>query len=93
MSRRYPISVGWGMPCTGMVVSMGDTPPAPFNLRDALTSEPVKTASAIALTFHGYRRTGSILWALLYGLAGRTVPIAAVPISLAQGFGVKKGCP
>lgn len=62
-------------------------------LRSALTSEPVKTASAIALTFHGYRRTGSIVWALLYGLAGRVVPVAAVPIALAQGYGQKKACP
>jgi len=68
-------------------------PSVPFNLRAALTSEPVKTASAIALTYHGYRRTGSIVWALIYGLAGRLVPVAAVPISLAQGYGQKKACP
>lgn len=63
-----------------------------FSLRSAVTSEPVKTAAAIALTYHGYRRTGSIFWALVYGLAGRTVPVAAVPISLAQGFGTRKEC-
>jgi hypothetical protein len=90
-------------PCTRMIrvgstyaCSLGDDAPgAPtsFNLRGALTSEPVKTAAAIALTYHGYRRTGSIIWALLYGLAGRVVPIAAVPISLAQGYGQKKSCP
>lgn len=73
---------------------MGDTSAAPsFNLRGVVTSEPVKTASAIALTYHGYRRTGSITWALIYGLAGRLFPVAAVPISLAQGFGAKKACP
>lgn len=62
-------------------------------LHQVMTSSSVKTASAIALTFHGYRRTGSIVWALLYGIAGRTVPTVAVPISLAQGFGQKKQCP
>lgn len=72
---------------------LGDAPAAPVNLRGALTSEPVKTVSAIALTFHGYRRTGSIIWALIYGIAGRTFPVAAVPISLAQGYGQKKSCP
>ncbi len=90
----------------GLTVSLGDdvapppnpassapAAPEPFNLRHVVTSEPVKTASAIALTFHGYRRTGSIVWALIYGLAGRLVPVAAVPISLAQGFGQKKSCP
>ena len=68
-------------------------PNASFSLRRTLTSEPVKTASAIALTYHGYRRTGSIVWALIYGLAGRLVPVAAVPISLAQGYGQRKACP
>jgi len=68
--------------------SLGD-----LNLRAKLTSEPVKTAAAIALTYHGYRRTGSLVWALVYGLAGRLVPVAAVPISLAQGFGQRKPCP
>jgi len=84
----------------GSVLVLGDDGAAvpvpaapPFNLRGALTSEPVKTASAIALTYHGYRRTGSIVWALIYGLAGRLVPVAAVPISLAQGYGQKKSCP
>jgi hypothetical protein len=93
------MSIGWGMPCVtpGVVMSFGDEapnpPPQPFNLRAIVTSEPVKTASAIALTYHGYKRTGSIVWALLYGLAGRTVPVAAVPIALAQGFGQRKACP
>lgn len=72
---------------------LGDGETPSFNLRTSLTSEPVKTASAIALTYHGYRRTGSIIWALLYGLAGRTMPVIAVPISVAQGFGEKKVCP
>ncbi len=70
--------------------AMGDAAPT---LRGTLTSEPVKTASAIALTYHGYARTGSIVWALVYGLIGRTVPAVGVPIALAQGFGQKKTCP
>lgn len=99
MHKRNPVSMSWGMPCyqpPGVTLSFGDDAAAPspsFNLRGALTSEPVKTASAIALTYHGYRRTGSIVWALLYGLAGRVVPIAAVPIALAQGYGQRKACP
>lgn len=60
----------------------------------SLVSSPgVKTVSGAVLLWHGYRRTGSILMALLYGLAGRTVPIVAVPIALAQGMGAKKACP
>lgn len=66
-------------------------PPA-SSLAGVVSSPAVKTASAVLLTFHGYRRTGSILWALLYGLAGRTVPVVAVPIAAAQGLGKKKTC-
>jgi hypothetical protein len=65
--------------------------PAP-SLSGVISSPAVKTASAALLTYHGYRRTGSILWALLYGLAGRTVPIVAVPIAAAQGIGKRKTC-
>lgn len=64
-----------------------------FNLRDAVNSEPVSTAAALALTYHGYKRTGSLVWALIYGVLGKTFPIEAVPIALAQGFGKKKECP
>ena len=75
----------------------GEAPaPAPATHRtfdDIVHSPTVKTVSAIALTFHGYRRTRSLIWALVYGLAGRTVPVAAVPIALAQGFGERKPCP
>jgi hypothetical protein len=62
------------------------------SLSGLISSPAVKTASAVALTYHGYRRTGSILWALFYGLVGRTVPVVAVPIAAAQGFGKKRTC-
>ncbi len=63
-----------------------------LSVSSVVSSPAVKTASAILLTYHGYRRTGSILWALLYGLAGRTVPVVAVPIAAAQGLGKRKTC-
>lgn len=69
------------------------SPQATESLHDKLTSEPVKTASALALTYHGYKRTGSITWALVYGLLGKVFPLGAVPIAIAQGFGQKKPCP
>lgn len=69
--------------------AMGDTP---STLRGAINSEPVSTAAAAALVYHGYRRTGSLTWALIYGLAGRWFPLGAVPVALAQGFGAKKEC-
>lgn len=79
--------------CPGALVPVGDDSGKSFNLRETISSEPVKTASAIALTYHGYRRTGSIVWALVYGLMGRWIPVVSVPIALAQGYGEKKPCP
>jgi len=71
------------------------TAPAPnsFSLRDAVNSEPVSTGAAILLTYHGYKRTGSLAWALVYGLAGKWFPVEAVPIAIAQGLGQRKPCP
>lgn len=83
----------------GEYVAVGDVETAanPFvaigDLREQLTTPSVKTGAALALTYHGYKRTGSILWALAYGMLGRTLPLVGVPIALAQGFGKKKeGC-
>jgi hypothetical protein len=79
-----------------MYLPTGDAAPTPapgFNLHDAINSDGVKTASAVALTYHGYKRTGSVLWALFYGAMGKWVPAVAVPVALAQGFGAKKECP
>jgi hypothetical protein len=75
---------------------MGDaTVPAssPTTFHDLVSSETVSTASMVALTYHGYKRTGSLIWALVYGLAGRWVPVVAVPVAMAQGFGERKPCP
>lgn len=63
------------------------------SLSALLNSSTVKTAAGVTLLWHGYKRTGSVVGALLYGLAGRTVPVVAVPIAVAQGLGQKKACP
>ena len=80
--------------------SLGADPPAATaaSVVPAATS-PLPSLSdvspyvAAALVYHGYRRTGSVFWALLYGLAGKEAPAIAGPIALAQGFGHKKPCP
>lgn len=91
----YRRSLGSG----GYTYSFGDDPttaPVPSSptpsLRDTINSDPVSTVAAIALLYHGYKRTGSIFWALVYGAAGKVFPIESVPIALAQGFGTKKEC-
>jgi hypothetical protein len=71
---------------------MGDTTPS-TNLTDTMNSPSVSTGSAMALTYHGYKRTGSIFWALVYGALGYWKPVVMVPIALAQGYGEKKPCP
>jgi hypothetical protein len=92
MSRHYGY-VG-GIPLLGDDVAAPAPSPVPAkrSLRDTLNSDPVSTVAALALTYHGYRRTGSLVWALLYGLAGKWFPIEAVPISIAMGFGQRKIC-
>lgn len=56
-----------------------------------LLDEPiVKAGLTGAGIYHGYKRTGSILWALFYGLAARTAPVVTGGIVAAQGFGKKK---
>jgi len=86
---------------TGDYIAVGDdtttATPASSNssspsLSDALGSDTVKTAAGIALVYHGYKRTGSLLWALFYGAAGKYIPLVAVPVAVAQGFGKTKKC-
>jgi len=41
--------------------------------------------------YHGYKRTGSYGWAVGWSIFGAFLPILALPIMVAQGFGDKKG--
>lgn len=47
----------------------------------------VATASSAASAFHGYKRNGSIGWALWWGFMGGLFPVFTPAIALAQGFG------
>lgn len=78
--------LGDDAPTTAVAPAATSTPSLP-------SLPPTDKLAAAAMMFHGYRRTGSIFWALAYGLAGYEAPIVAVPIALAQGFGKKKPCP
>jgi len=48
------------------------------------------TISAAAMAYHGYKRTRSYGWAFAWAVFGGMIPIVAVPVSLAQGFGKRK---
>ena len=75
---------------SNLPAKLGDTTPA-TTVKDIVNDPTVKTAAGVALAYHGYRRTGSVFWALVYGFGGRWFPLEAVPIAVAQGFGQKKG--
>lgn len=56
-----------------------------------LDSSVVKTALSLGFAYHGYKRTGSVGWALAYVLLGRIAPVITGGVVLAQGVGQKKG--
>lgn len=47
------------------------------------------TAGTAAGAYHGYKRTGSVGWAIGYALLGGLFWPITVPVMLAQGFGEK----
>lgn len=73
--------------------STTSSPTTESNLGEIVNSHSVSTGTAMALTYHGYKRTGSIVWALIYGALGYWKPVVMAPIALAQGFGERKPCP
>lgn len=75
----------------GQYVAVADDA-APAASPDFFASDTFKTAAAIGLTYHGYRRTGSLLWALVYGALGKYEPVIAIPVAFAQGFGKRRIC-
>jgi hypothetical protein len=52
-------------------------------------SGPVGWAASLAMIYHGYKRTDSVLWAFAWGLTG----VVGVPFALVQGFGKPKKRP
>lgn len=79
---------------SGFVHGFGAPAPTPADLVEHATPgttvyvlAAASTVGAVACTFHGYRRTGSLGWALMWGLCGSLFPFIAAPVALAQGFG------
>ncbi len=76
---------------------MGDDVASPAVVEDKgddtpILDEPiVKAAITGAGVYHGYKRTGSVTWALVYGLLARLAPVTTGAVVIAQGFGKPKG--
>lgn len=60
---------------------------------DAAFSRPARVGGAAAGAYHGYRRTGSMGFALFYAAVGYVNPPIGGAIMVAQGFGKGKGTP
>lgn len=72
---------------------IGPEAPSPDKPDDIMVPEWVRyvgTAAGVACAYHGYRRTGSVWWAIGWSLFGALAFPLAVPIALAQGFGAPK---
>lgn len=48
------------------------------------------TAAVAASAYHGYKRTRSLGWTLVWAAAGLFIPIVTIPVALAQGFGKRR---
>lgn len=57
---------------------------------DAGSRNYLALAAGAACAYHGYRRNRSVLWAAIWAAVGASVPIIAVPVALAQGFGKER---
>lgn len=77
-----PMLLGDDAASPAVVENKDDTP--------ILDQPIVKAAITGAGVYHGYRRTGSIGWALLYGLLARVAPVTTGAVVVAQGFGKPK---
>lgn len=49
-----------------------------------------RTALTAAAAYHGYRRNGSVLWAVLWVIGANIAPVIAGAVAVAQGFGQSK---
>jgi hypothetical protein len=67
----------------------GSPPGTPGKL-DFLWSREARVIGGLAAAFHGYRRSNSVAWALVWSLLGVASPPITNVIAIAQGFGKRK---
>ena len=68
--------------------------PATFSLNSGDAPSPsyptLRMAAAALAAYHGYKRNGSIGWAIVWAFLGSAFPIITVPVAFAQGLGQPK---
>lgn len=99
-ARGYPPAQARGADCKSLgayeYVPSYALPGSPENIRgmggitDTLGSVQGIAGGALG-AYHGYKRTKSIGWALVWGAAGSFAPLVTGVIALAQGFAKPKG--
>lgn len=71
---------------------VGDDTGAVSKVADFVSSPLAKKVGGAVNVYHGYKRTNSIVWALIYGAFGYFAPVTTTAISVAEGFGERKAC-
>jgi hypothetical protein len=61
----------------------------PMDVQAAVRSLLVGLAFAAIAGYHGYRRNGSVFWALSWAAGGFVCPVVTVPMAISQGFAQK----
>lgn len=75
----------------GNYIAVSGATSAIEKIDDAVHTGAGRTVAMAANAFHGYRRNGSIAWALAWAALGYAAPVITTVIATAQGFGHKKG--
>ena len=84
-----PSTAGWSSNLFGAELggaSTGQLAPYYATPWQTLASSIAVAGTALG-AYHGYKRTGSVGWAIGWALLGGVFPFITIPVALAQGFG------
>ncbi len=88
--------VGQDVPGGGAARDPGDLGPAPgpapiaqpFTLPEMSPFDRALSVGGAAIgTYHGFKRNGSVGWAIAWGVAGAVFPVITSALAVAQGIG------
>jgi len=81
-----------GTRCEEWALFRGQCGPAAASMFPPIPEQPawkkaLSMAAGAACAYHGFKRNESAGWAVAWAAFGSTIPLLALPIALAQGFG------